>query len=149
VDGYDEPILLNDQGSVTEAPLRNIFIVRNGVLITPDLASGILEGVTRDTILELARDELNLRVEERRVDRTELYVADEVFFASSSVEILPVLSVDRLPVGNGHPGPIAGMVYHALTDVGYGRTGRYRHWLTPVYERVGEDTGLPHYRRGL
>jgi len=140
VDGYDEPILLNDQGKVTEAPIRNVVIVRNGVLIVPDFSSGILEGVTRATLIELARDQLNLRVEERPVDRTELYVADEVFFVSSTAEALPVLSIDRLPVGDGRPGPIARAVYRAIAEAGSGRNRRYRHWLTPVYKRLAEVT---------
>ena len=134
VDGYDEPILLNEHGKVAEAPTRNIALVRDGVLIIPDITSGILEGITRASVIELAREELKLRVEERPVDRTELYVAEEVFFTQSNAEVLPVISVDRLPVGNGLPGPITRSMFQTISDVAKGRNPRYRHWLTPVYQ---------------
>ncbi len=139
VDGYDEPILLNESGKVAEAPVRNVAIVRDGVLATPDVSSGILEGVTRATMLELASDQLGIRVEERTIDRTELYVADEVFLTSSSLEALPVLSIDRLTVGDGRPGPVALAVSQALSDAGSGRNPAYLHWLTPVYRPAARE----------
>lgn len=135
VDGYDEPILLNEHGKVTEAPIRNVALVRRGVLVVPDTGSGMLEGVTRATMIELARDQLGLPVEERSVDRTELYTADEVFLTSSNLEVVPVLSVDRLPVGDGRPGPVSRALFRAIAEAGAGRNPRYRHWLTPVYSR--------------
>lgn len=132
VDGYDEPLLLNEQGKVAEAPHRNVALVRDGTLVLPDLSSGILEGVTRSTLFELTRDELKLPVVERAVDRTELYTADEVFLTSSNQEVVPVVSVDRLPVGDGRPGPVARAVYHAIVEAGLGRNPRYAHWRTVV-----------------
>jgi len=132
VDGYHEPILLNEHGKVAEAPIRNIALVRQGVLITPDIGSGILEGITRATIIELARKDLKLMVEERPVDRTELYAADEVFLTSSNGEILPVLSIDRIPVGDGRPGKIALAIHKALRAAATGENPAYSHWLTPV-----------------
>jgi branched-chain amino acid aminotransferase len=133
VDGYDQPILLNEKGEVAESPIHNVMLVRKGVLITPDLGSGILEGVTRATLMELAREDLNIPVEERRVNRTELYVADEIFLTSTAAEVLPIFSVDRLPVGNGTPGPIEQALYRAISEAATGRNPRYHHWCTPVY----------------
>ena len=132
VDGYDEVILLNGHGKVAEGPIRNVAIVRNGVLITPDTTSGILEGITRATMIALARNELNLPVEERTVDRTELYAADEVFLTQSNMEVLPVLSVDRIMVGDGRPGPITKKIHKVIHDAATGKNPSYHHWLTPV-----------------
>jgi branched-chain amino acid aminotransferase len=133
VDRYDQPILLNEKGEVAESPIYNVMLVRNGVLITPDLGSGILEGITRATLLELARKDLGIPVEERRVNRTELYVADEIFLTATTTEVLSVLSVDRIPVGNGAPGPVGQALYRALTEAATGRNPRYHPWCTPVY----------------
>jgi branched-chain amino acid aminotransferase len=98
--GYDDAIALDAQGHVTEATVANVFIVRNGVLITPHVGADILEGITRNSILTIARD-LGIPVEERAVDRTELYLADEAFLSGSSARITPILSVDKRPLGNG------------------------------------------------
>ncbi len=133
VDGYDQPILLNEKGEVAESPIHNVMLVRNKVLITPDLSSGILEGTTRATLMELAREDLNIPVEERRVNRTELYVANEIFLTSTAAEVLPILSVDRIPVANGAPGPVGQGLYRAITEAAMGRNPRYHHWCTPVY----------------
>ncbi len=133
VDGYDQPILLNEKGEVAESPIHNVMLVRNGALVTPDLSSGILEGITRATLMELARENLKIPVEERRVNRTELYVADEIFLTSTAAEVLPVVSVDRIPIGNGTPGPIGQELYRAITEAAIGRNPRYYLWCTPVY----------------
>lgn len=132
-DGYDDVIFLNSAGKVCEAPLANLFLVRDGRPITPSATSGILEGVTRACLIELFSRELGLVVEERLVDRTELYVADEVFLAGTSREALPVVSVDRLPVGDGAPGPLTRQAQELLLEIARGRKPEYARWLTPVY----------------
>jgi len=143
VDGYEEPILLNEHGKVAEGTTRNVTLVCGGKLIVPETSSGILEGIMRASIMELARAELNLEAIERTVDRTELYTADEVFLTSSSQEVLPVLSVDRIPVGDGRPGPVSQALYPLMLEVGAGRQPRYRAWLTPVYQRSHEAGSKP------
>ncbi|MCA9859338.1 MAG: branched-chain amino acid transaminase [Thermomicrobiales bacterium] len=132
IDGYDTAILLNTHGKVSEGPGACVMLVRDGKLITPDLTSGILESITRDAILVLAREVLGIPVEERVVDRTELYVADEVFLCGTAAEISPIVSVDRYPIGDGNVGLITrelDRVYEAslrATD------SSYAEWRTPV-----------------
>lgn len=132
-DGYDDAILLNSDGSVAEGPGYTIFLVRDHQPLTPPVTSNILEGVTRDTLLTLFRESLGVAVEQREIDRTELYVADEAFFAGTAAEVTPILSIDRRPVGDGTLGPLTAKVreayFHAV------RTGSAPHpeWRTPVY----------------
>ncbi|MBX6372670.1 MAG: branched-chain-amino-acid transaminase [Acetobacteraceae bacterium] len=130
-DGYDTAILLTQQGKVSEAPSACLFIVRNGRLITPARSSDILESVTRDTVLVLA-DELGIPVREETVDRTELYVADEMFLCGTGQELVPVTQVDRLPVGNGQPGPLTMRLQAAYEAVVRGTTDAHPEWRTPV-----------------
>jgi branched-chain amino acid aminotransferase len=135
--GFDEAIMLNAAGNVAEGTAQNIFIVRGGVAITPPVSEGILEGVTRRSVIELCRRELNIEVVERSIGRSELYVAEEVFLAGTAVEIAPVIEVDRRPVGPGKVGPKAVAlreIYHKAT---LGELKGYRHWLTPAYEQGG------------
>jgi len=103
LNGYDDAIVLDAHGRVTEATVANIFIVRNGVLVTPGVSVDILEGITRASILAIARDE-GVPVEERAVDRTELYIADEAFISGSSARLVPIISIDKRPIGGGVPG---------------------------------------------
>jgi branched-chain amino acid aminotransferase len=133
LDGYDQPILLNSQGKVTEGPASCLFIVRDGVAITPSLTSGVLESITRTAILRLCRDELGIPAQEREIDRTELYVADEVFFCGTGAEITPVGFVDHYRVGDGVPGPLTQRIERLFHDVVRGRTPGYAFWRTPVY----------------
>ena len=134
-DGYDEAIFLTEDGHVSEGSGENLFIVRGGRLITTPVYADILEGITRATILQLARDELKLAVEERPIDRTELYIADEVFLVGTAAQVSAVGEVDRRVVGNGAMGPITRALQRLYFDVVKGRLPRYREWLTPVYER--------------
>ncbi|MFC2108616.1 branched-chain-amino-acid transaminase, partial [Candidatus Bipolaricaulota bacterium] len=106
VGGYDWPVLLDTNGKVTEGPGACIAIVRNGCVVTPPITSSILESITRSTIISIAVEDLRLAVQERVIDRTELYLADEIFFLGTGWEIMPVASVDRLPVGTRAPGPV-------------------------------------------
>src|SRR5436853_3174754 len=128
-----QPILLNERGKVSEGPGACFCMIRDGALITPPVTANILESITRATVLELARDALKLKVEEREIDRTELYVADEGFFCGSGWEITPVKSVDRYAVGTGQPGPLTRRLQEVYFSVVEGRVPQYRPWLLPVY----------------
>lgn len=130
--GYDYPILLNDQQKVTEGPAACLFIVRDGVATTPAITSGILESVTRRTLLQMCRDDLAVPTEEREIDRTELYVAEEIFFCGTGAEIQPVVEVDGYRVGSGGIGPVTRRIEAAYHDMVRGRSG-HGQWRTPVY----------------
>lgn len=134
-DGYDEAIFLTADGHVSEGSAENLFLVRDGELITPSVTSDILEGVTRDTIIELAREELGLQVWERVIDRTELYVADEAFFVGTGAQVSPVVEIDGRPLGDGAIGPISRQVQELYFRVVKGEVSKYRHWCTPVYHQ--------------
>lgn len=131
-DGYDVAFMLNPQGKVSEAPGACVVAVSNGKLLTPDLTSGILESITRDTIITLAREELGLDVVERPVDRTELYLADEIFTCGTAAEITPVVAVDKFTIGSGDVGPVTRQLEGLFGDILRGKNPAYRHWLTPV-----------------
>ncbi len=132
LNGYDEAIVLSDDGQVSEASSANLFIVRNGTLITPPMSNDILEGITRQLVIDLAHTELNAPIVERAIDRTELYIADEVFFCGTGVEVKPVIEIDRRPVGDGQIGPISEHLVRLYRDVVHGRVDRYRELCTPV-----------------
>jgi branched-chain amino acid aminotransferase len=135
--GYSgQPIFLNERGKVSEGPGACLCMVRDGVLATAPVTANILESITRATVLELARDVLKLRVQEREIDRTELYIADEVFFCGSGWEITPVRSIDRYVIGKGHPGAVTKRLQEVYFSVAEGRVPQYRPWLTPVYHPV-------------
>ena len=131
--GYDTCLFLNDAGKVSEGPGSCFFMVVRGTLVTPMLTDSVLESITRDTVIQLARAN-GIPVVERTVDRTELYTCDEAFLCGSAMEITPVLSVDRYPVGNGEAGPITRKLHRAYLDAATGRDEAFAHWLTPVYE---------------
>ena len=133
VDGYDGAIILNDRDKVAEGPGACVMIVREGQPIMPPVTAGVLESITRNTLVELLAAEMNLQTLEREVDRTELYVADEVFFCGSAWEITPITSVDRYPVGGGTIGPLTRKLRQLYQDVIRGRLPKYKHWLTPTY----------------
>jgi len=131
--GYDEALFLTQDGFVSEGSAENIFLLRNGSLITPDRSQDILEGITRDVLLTLCRDELGLTVIERQVGRTEVYVADEVFLCGTGAQVAPVIEVDRRPVGSGKMGPITARIQQLYFQVVKGNHPKYRYWCTPVY----------------
>ncbi len=133
LNGFDEAIVLNQDGHVSEGSAENLFLVRGGKLVTPPVSDNILEGITRATIVELARNELGLETVERPIDRTELYVADEAFFCGTGVQVAAIVSIDRRPVGEGRMGPIVRQMRDLYFDVVKGRVPRYRHWCAPVY----------------
>lgn len=131
--GFDEAIFLTESGYVAEGASSNIFLVRDGKLVTPSVTENILEGITRDSIMELARRELYLDVVERRVNRSELYVADELFFTGTAVEIAPITRVDHRAVGSGKIGPITTSLRRLYESAVHGRESGYRNWVRPVY----------------
>ena len=128
--GYDEAMLLDNHGFVAEGSGENIFIVRDGVLYTPDTSSA-LEGITRDTIMELAADS-GLTVREKRISRDEVYLADEAFFTGSAAEVTPIREVDNRMIGNGSRGPVTEQLQSLYFDVVHGRVKKYNDWLTVV-----------------
>lgn len=133
LNGYDEAIVLGGDGQVSEASAANLFIVRGGALITPPLTSDVLEGITRQVVAQLAREQLGLSVIERPIDRTELYVADEAFFCGTGAELKPIIAIDRRVIGSGQIGPISSALVQLYADTVRGRISAYRGWCTPVY----------------
>jgi len=136
LDGYDTAILLNHVGKVTEGPGACVMLVSGNQVITPDVNSGILESITRDALIVLVREVLGLEVVERHVDRTELYLADEVFTCGTAAEVTPIVAVDKYTVGNGEIGPVTRALESAFDDVLRGRDARYAHWRTSVQTAV-------------
>ena len=130
--GYDEAILLDKLGNVSEAPGENIFIVKDDEIITPPLSSSALAGITRDSIFELAKDR-GYKVVIREITRSELYIADEVFLSGTAAEITPIIRIDQNIIGNGKVGIITSELISDYTDVVMNRNKKYSEWLTPVY----------------
>lgn len=131
--GYGAGILLNGTGKVAEGPGMCLFMVRDGVAITPTITSGILESITRDAVIRLLREELGVVVQEREVDRSELYAADEAFFCGTAWEVTPITSVDRLAVGDGTVGALTRRLQSLYFAVAKGESALYPEWRTPVY----------------
>lgn len=131
--GFQDAILLDGRGKVTEGPGYNIFVVRKGQVLTPPVTSGILEGVTRDTLIRLFSRMHGITVTEREIDRTELYVADEVFFCGSGKEVMPISSIDHRTVGDGRIGALTQKIKETYFDVAKGRHEEFASWLTRVY----------------
>ena len=130
--GHDEAVFLTESGHVAEGATCNIFMVRNGSLITPPATDNILEGITRASIIELARNELNLHTEERSIARSELYICDELFFTGTAAEVTPIRELDRIQIGAGMRGPITEKIQTAFFDIVNGRNPKYAEWLAPV-----------------
>jgi branched-chain amino acid aminotransferase len=129
--GYDEAVMLDTQGYVSEGSGENIFIIKNGVLMTPDFASSILGGITRDTVLTLAREE-GIPVSECRITRDMLWLADEAFFTGTAAEVTPIREVDNRAIGEGKPGPITERLQKRFFEVVRGADGSHPEWLTRV-----------------
>ena len=129
-DGYDEALLLDTDGFVSEGSGENVFIVNKGKLFTPDLAS-CLDGITRDSVLTMARD-LGIEVIEKRITRDEVYCCDEAFFTGTAAEITPIRELDKRQIGAGSRGPITEKLQSLFFDVIAGKVPKYQHWLTPV-----------------
>lgn len=131
--GFDEAIMLTHDGTVSEGSSCNLFLLRNGKLATPALAEDILEGVTRNALIDMIHEEFGMTVEERRIDRTELYAADEIFLCGTGAQVSPVASVDRRPVRTGKPGPFSMKLQALYLGACRGENEKYRSWVTPVY----------------
>jgi branched-chain amino acid aminotransferase len=130
-DGYEEAMLLDPQGFVCQGSGENVFIVRDGVLHTPDLAGGALEGITRATIIEFAA-ELSIPVVERRITRDEIYIADEAFFTGTAAEVTPIREYDQRVIGSGARGPVTTKLQQLFFDTVAGRNPSKQHWLAKV-----------------
>ncbi|HEY8637670.1 MAG TPA: branched-chain amino acid transaminase [Solirubrobacteraceae bacterium] len=141
--GYDEAILLDDHSHVCEGSGENIFVVRDGTIFTPPQTASILDGISRKSVIQIARD-LGFELVERDIARAELYLADEVFMTGTAAELVPVREIDEHPVGTGRPGEITLAVQKVFEDALFGRAERYREWLDPVEvpERIQEASAL-------
>jgi len=146
--GFDEAILLDQRGFVSEGTGENIFIVKHETLYTPPLSAGILEGITRDSLRVIAHDH-GLKFQERDIARSELYSCDEAFFTGTAVEISPILSIDKRRIGEGRPGPVTQRVRELYTRVVTGEDRRYDHWLTRVYPEASPQVALADGSAGL
>jgi branched-chain amino acid aminotransferase len=133
--GADEAILLDQHGHVAEGSGCNLFLVRDGALVTAPITGDILEGITRRTMMQFARDE-GIAIEERDIDRSELYIVDEAFFCGTGVQIAPIATIDGRPVGDGIPGPITMRLRELFFDTVRGRNADYAHYLTKVRAKV-------------
>lgn len=141
--GFDEAILLNEAGQVTEGATCNLFMVRNDVLITPPVSENVLEGITRSTILELAHEELGLQILERPIDRSELYICEELFLSGTAVGLAPVVRVDHRVVKKGAIGAWTRLLQILYSDIVHGRLADYRKWVLPVYGKLqSSETGV-------
>jgi branched-chain amino acid aminotransferase len=139
--GFDEALVLTDQGHISEGSAENIFMLRDGVLVTPPVTENILEGITRRTIITLARQELGLEVVERPIDRTEVYLCDELLLTGTAAQVTAVTYVDHRRVGEGVMGPMATRLRKLYDDVVRGRMPNYRYWTEPVYVREPAAAG--------
>jgi branched-chain amino acid aminotransferase len=133
--GFDEAILLGENGHVSEGSAENIFIVRRGIVSTPPITDNILEGIVRRTVMELLQKELNLSVIERPIDRSELYLADEIFFCGTGVQVASVCRIDHRPIGIGRMGPVTCKLREVFFQVVRGNDASYSSWCVPVHRR--------------
>lgn len=131
--GYDDALVLNEDGHISEASAANFFMIRDGVVYTPPVQSNALEGIVRRSLIKLLRDEMNVKVVERNIDRTEVYIADEAFMCGTGVQIAAIGKVEHRVIGNGGTGPITKALHDLFFQVVEGRNRAYRDWVRPVY----------------
>ncbi len=136
LNGFDEAIMLDERGHISEGSGENIFVILDGKIYTPPPSSDILVGITRDTVMQLARDELGIDVIERDIDRSEVYTADECFMTGTAAHVTPVVELDRRAIGDGSIGPISKELVHLYFDIITGKNPKYAHWCTPCYSTV-------------
>lgn len=132
--GFDEALVLNNDGHLAEGSAENVFMMRNGVLNTPSITDNILEGITRRTVIELAQAELGLEVMERSIDRTEVYLCDELFLTGTAAQITAVTRVDFRDIGTGEMGPVTRQLREIYEKIVRGQESKYTHWIEAVYE---------------
>ena len=130
-DGYDEALLLDTSGFVSEGAGENVFVIKDGVVYTPDLSAGALNGITRNTVLHIC-DDLGIKLVQKRITRDECYIADEMFFTGTAAEVTPIRELDRVQIGIGERGPLTEKIQSAFFDIVNGRNPKYAHWLTKV-----------------
>ncbi|MFY7872069.1 MAG: branched-chain amino acid transaminase [Limnohabitans sp.] len=130
-EGYDEALLLDSAGLVSEGAGENLFVIKGGVIYTPDLSAGALNGITRNTIFHIAKD-LGLEIVQKRITRDEVYICDEAFFTGTAAEVTPIRELDRIEIGAGSRGPITEKIQSAFFDIVNGRNAKYAHWLSKV-----------------
>ena len=130
--GFDEALVLNQEGHLTEGSAMNIFMVRDGVLVTPPITDNILEGITRRSIIELAKQEMGLTVLERPIDRSEIYICEEFFLTGTAAQVTVATQVDHRPIGKGEMGPIAGQLRQLFHEVVHGNSAKYAQWNAAV-----------------
>lgn len=131
--GFDDAISLTEEGKVTEGSAMNLFLVMGGKLVTTLSTDNILQGITRDTVITLAKD-LGIEVEVRQIDRTELYLADEAFFSGTGAQISPITNIDHRPLGDGKIGPISAKLQQLYFDIVRGKVPQYKKWCMPIYD---------------
>jgi len=131
--GFDEALVLNQDGHISEGSAMNMFMVREGVLVTPPITDNILEGITRRTVIELAQEELGMTVVERPIDRTEVYLCEELFLTGTAAQITAATRIDHRPIGNGVMGPVAGRLRELFDDAVRGKLAKYHRWNVGVY----------------
>jgi len=136
LNGFDDAVVLNQDGHVSEASAMNIFLVRDGTVITPPLTDNVLEGITRRSAIALLEHDLNIPVIERQVDRTELYICNEVFLSGTAAQISAVTKIDHIEVGDGVMGPITSNLRNIFFDVVRGQTDSHKDWLMPVFPKM-------------
>ena len=134
--GFDEAIILNQDGHVSEGSGENVFMVSGGKLHTPRIEDNVLPGITRETVMQLAQTELGIEVVERSIDRSELYLADEVFLSGTAAHLTPVIELDRRPIDKGETGPVTAALQKLYFDIVVGRNPKYLHWCTAVVPRM-------------
>ena len=130
--------MLNDRGQVSEGTGENLFLLKNGKLSTPSIADSVLPGITRDTVIELAQNELGIEVMERSITRSELYLADEIFLTGTAAHLTAVGSIDNIDVGEGTMGPVTRQLQDMYFDVVRGKNSKYLHWCTPATPKLVE-----------
>ncbi len=139
--GFDEGLVLTQGGHVSEGSAENIFMLRDGVLVTPPVTDNILEGITRRTVMALAQDELELPVAERPIDRSEVYLAEELFMTGTAAQVTAITKVDHRPIGSGVMGPFTSRLRAMYSDLVRGKLEKYMDWVEPVYEETPEPVG--------
>ena len=139
--GFDEALVLTQEGHVSEGSAMNVFMVRNGEVITPPVTENILEGITRRTAIELLKEEVGIKIIERPIDRTEVYLCDELFMTGTAAQVTAVTRIDHRNIGAGKMGPITSQLRQAFEQVVFGRNPKYKGWLTPVYAASNRKNG--------
>lgn len=134
--GFDEALVLSQDGHISEGSAENLFMMRNGVLCTPPISDNILEGITRASIIELAEKELGVKVVQRSIDRTEVYICDEMFMTGTAAQVTAITKVDHRKIGDGVMGPVTTKLRKLYDDAVRGKLKNYRHWNYPVYEKM-------------